>query len=69
MTKTDIEALERSVKIALEALMEIAAYGDQGGNARLATTGSYSAFDEPHAVQKAREAIDKIGGPADVRRA
>lgn len=61
-TPEDIEALERSVQIALQALMEIAAYGDARANEHLRATGSYGRFDEPHAVQKARETIDQIGG-------
>lgn len=67
MTEADVEAMQRHLHTALETLMEIAAYGDAGGNAHLRATGSYSCFDEPHSVQKARAAIDAIGGPAPER--
>lgn len=45
-----IEALEA-------ALRKIAAYTDTLANARMAATGSYSAFDEPGSVQIARAAL------------
>ena len=41
------------------ALTRIATYGDEGANARLKSTGSYGAFDEPGSVQIAREVLEK----------
>lgn len=43
----------------LEALTEIACFDDKQGNARLAATGDYGAFDEPASVKIARAAIAK----------
>lgn len=40
-----------------EALREIAAFSDTRACERLASTGSYSAFDEPGSVQTARAAL------------
>lgn len=40
-----------------DALHEIATFGDTGANTHLAKTGSYGAFDEPNAVETAREAL------------
>lgn len=53
--------------IAVQVLMDIACYGDKAANDRLAATGSYGLFDEPHAVEAARKAIDAIGGAPPVR--
>ena len=39
------------------ALTEIAKYDDEGANARLSISGSYGSFDEPGAVQTAREVL------------
>jgi len=41
-----------------EALTVIASYDDKGASARLANTGSYSAFDEPGSVEIARTALE-----------
>lgn len=41
------------------ALTRIATYGDEGANARLKATGSYSVFDEPGSVKIAREVLEK----------
>lgn len=40
-----------------EALRQIAAFNDEGANVALRKHGSYSGFDEPGAVQVAREAL------------
>lgn len=53
--------------IAVQALMDIACYGDKAANDHLAASGSFSLFDEPHAVEAARKAIDAIGGAPPVR--
>lgn len=37
-------------------------FTDEGGSAHLARTGRYSLFDEPGAVQAARELLAKIEG-------
>lgn len=50
------EALE-CVRRLCRALEEIAAFKDVEASARLVNTGSYSRFDEPHAVRSAREAL------------
>ena len=44
----------------VNALRKIAAFGDTGANEHLARTGSYALFDEPGAVQIAREALAKM---------
>jgi len=38
-------------------LLRIGAFDDTGANEKLERTGSYSRFDEPSAVQAAREAL------------
>lgn len=48
-----------------EALTQIAAFGDDGANVILRKTGSYSGFDEPGAVQAAREALGNQKGPSE----
>lgn len=48
-----------------EALVRIAAYDDIDANARLVRDGSYASFDEPGAVQTAREVLAQIEGRAD----
>jgi hypothetical protein len=42
------------------ALKKIAQYDDEGANARLAATGSFSAFDEPGSVEIARKALPDL---------
>lgn len=53
----DVEALAGLV----EALVEIASFGDQYANETLAECGSYSAFGEPCSVQVARAALARLG--------
>lgn len=53
------KALSDAAPDLLAALTRIAAFDDEYGNARLTATGSYSAFDEPAAVETARAAIAK----------
>jgi hypothetical protein len=48
----------------LEALNEIAAWGDSYANECLAAVGTYGAFDEPAAVKTAREALVSLASPA-----
>lgn len=50
-------ALHEEAALHRKALEDIAAFGDEGANLRLANTGSYGAFDEPGSVQTAREAL------------
>lgn len=45
-----------------EAFVGIAAFDDEGANLRLKTTGSYALFDEPGAVQVAREILSQATG-------
>jgi hypothetical protein len=59
--------LPEKLATALEALQDIACYGDADANAHLRATGSYSLFDEPAAVAKARDTVDLICGPPPVR--
>lgn len=42
-----------------EALQQIAAFDDEGANLILRKRGDYSGFDEPGAVQTAREALNR----------
>lgn len=44
----------------LKALIEIAAFDDEGASERLAAHGSYGSFDEPGSVQIARECLARI---------
>jgi hypothetical protein len=48
----------------MDAIAKIAAFDDERANRRLERHQSYSWFDEPKAVQIAREALDKIGAAA-----
>lgn len=45
----------------IDALRSIAAFGDKYASEKLTLTGSYGHFDEPGAVQTAREALAQIG--------
>ncbi len=57
---SDAELIVRAVNAhdaLVSALREIAAFDDEGANARLVKTGSYSSFDEPGSVQIARAAL------------
>lgn len=45
----------------LVTLIEIGAYADVHASSYLARTGSFSQFDEPHSVAKARACLDAIG--------
>lgn len=47
--------------IALDTLIQIAAFRDRFANDYLDRKGSYALFDEPGAVRAAREALKKIG--------
>ena len=40
-------------------LQRLAQYDDKGACERLARTGSYSSFDQPRAVQEARNALER----------
>lgn len=48
------------LEIMRAALTEIAAFDDRLASESLARHGSYSSFDEPGAVQTAREALAKV---------
>jgi chromosome segregation ATPase len=52
-----ITALQSERDRLREALEKIAAYDDTGAEANLKATGSYSSFDEPGSVQRARAAL------------
>lgn len=45
----------------IDHLRQIAALDDELANDRLATTGSYSAFDEPGSVKIARKILAELG--------
>lgn len=55
--RTGWPAALAEVRRLREALTELAAFDDKGANERFAKSGSYSNFDEPGAVQCAREAL------------
>ena len=48
-------------EVLLKALRRIASFHDEGANEHLELTGRYSYFDEPGAVQTAREALKDLG--------
>jgi len=60
--KQQIEKMMGVGRNLFEALEQIACEGDDGANEHLKKYGSYSAFDEPHAVRLARETIKEAKG-------
>lgn len=48
----------------MDAIAKIAAFDDERANRRLERHRRYDWFDEPNAVQVAREALEKIGAAA-----
>lgn len=52
--------IERERDCAVEALKDIAALKDDSAQNVLEIHGTYSAFDEPHSVKTAREALAEI---------
>lgn len=59
-----LKALINERNTLMEAVAKLAAFDDEAANNELAALGSYSGFDEPVAVQTAREALEKIGAAA-----
>jgi len=59
-TKTLKKTEPTPLDIAIDALVEIAAYDDEGAQRHWRNTGKFTMFDEPGAVQTAREALRKI---------
>lgn len=60
LLENDMSKVNKALDTAIGALTKIASFDDSGANYRLRNTGSYSLFDEPGAVQKAREALIEI---------
>lgn len=56
----DTGKAEAALKVAIEALTEIAAFDDTRANVKMTATGSYGSFDEPEAVKAARAALARI---------
>lgn len=57
----ELEVAEAKVQILTAALMKIAAYGDVNGQRILNEQRTYAGFDEPAAVEKARDALMDAG--------
>lgn len=51
---------EEKLRIAVAALLELAALNDGDANRHLEHTGSYAGFDEPNAVRVSRTALGEL---------
>jgi len=58
--------VHEQLRLCKETLNKLAAYDDDGANERFAQTNRYSWFDEPNAVQLARETLSMINDEIDV---